>query len=142
MQQRANRKKLDKKVRPRERGNRESLDRIDANAEAHYPILFDFAESDDELILRCELPGVSDEKHRICVEPRRVKICALQAAKQLEGEKGIAQKCRSTRCLQVLNLPMEVDPSVTKATLDCDMLELRMPRAVEAPASVALPKAS
>ena len=123
-------------------GKSVSVARIDANAEAHYPILFEFTESGDELILRCELPGVSDEKHRVCVEPRRVKICTRYAAKQLEGKKGLARKCPLTRCLQVLNLPMELDPSVTTATLDCDMLELRMPRAVEAPANVALPQAS
>lgn len=142
MEQRANRRKPARKEKPAESGKSVRVARIGTNAEPHYPILFNFTESGDELILRCELPGVSDEKHRICVEPRRVKICTRYAAKRAEGKKGVTQKCRSNRCLQVLNLPMEVDPSVTTATLDYDMLELRMPRVVEAPASVALPNAS
>ena len=137
MQKRANRKQPAKIVRQAERGKREPVARIGENAEPHYPILFNFAQSDDELILRCELPGVSDEKHFLCVEPRRVKICVLKGARPQECKKG-----RSSKCLQVLDLPMEVDPRVTKATLDCDMLELRIPRAIEAPVGDVLPKAS
>ena len=142
MQQRANRKDPAKKGKMAGRGRRGTSGGVDASTEMLYPILFDFTESEEELILRCELPGVSDDKHRVCVEPHRVKICLLQSSARRAGNQGGARKDCPGTCLHVLSLPMNVDPSVTSATLSCDMLELRMPRAVEAPTNVALPKAS
>ncbi len=100
-------------------------------AETLYPIFFDLAESGGELILRAELPGVSDEQHQLEVEPHRVRITTRkQRGDSSESEKVISVEDRSVEIPQVLNLPMEVDPSVTTATINCGMLELRMPRAI------------
>jgi HSP20 family molecular chaperone IbpA len=114
---------------------------VTASTETLYPVLFDFAESAGELILRCELPGVSDEKHRVCVEPRRVKICLLQSNAPQAGKRSWPRKDCPGTCLYVLSLPAPVDAAMTTATLSCDMLELRIPRAVEQPVSPDLAKA-
>jgi HSP20 family molecular chaperone IbpA len=142
MRQRAQRKSPVKQGKAAGRGIRGKSGGVDASTETLYPILFDFTESAGELILRCELPGVSDEKHRVCVEPRRVKICLIQShAPQAGKRSGPRKDCPGT-CLYVLSLPAPVDPAKTTATLSCDMLELRIPRAVEQPVSPDLVRAS
>jgi HSP20 family molecular chaperone IbpA len=102
---------------------------LSAGAETLYPASFDFAESDDELILRIELPDVTVEQHNVIVEPHAVAITThARCGEDVETHRDIPSESSLMEILQVLDLPIEVDPTVTTATLTFGMLELRMPR--------------
>lgn len=106
---------------------------LSAQIETLYPASFDFAECDDELILRVELPDVSAEQHNVIVEPHAVWITTkTQGGESDKIGKGIPSESSWMEIPQVLDLPIEVDPSVTTATLTWGRLELRMPRGARA----------
>jgi HSP20 family molecular chaperone IbpA len=100
-----------------------------SEAESLHAISFDFAESGDEMILRAELPDVSVEQHDVVIEPHAVRITS-KARGEESGKirRGMRSAGGWREIPQVLDLPIEVNPAVTTATLACGMLELRMPR--------------
>ncbi len=139
MPQKLARRRAAKRNKAIKRGKSKSSKRIVENTETVFPIFFDFAESNDELILRTELPGVSVARHQLKVEPHRVKILTLERCERDQGDRPAEQW---ENISQVLDLPIQVDPSVTSASLNCGLLELRMPRPHPDEAEPVLLKAS
>jgi HSP20 family molecular chaperone IbpA len=92
-----------------------------AESELLHPVHLEMAESDDNLMVRAEVPGFSTKELEISIEPRRLTILGKHEA-QKESKK--AKTIYSERCakeiLRVVDLPAEVDsslPPVRRTTL-------------------------
>jgi HSP20 family molecular chaperone IbpA len=101
-----------------------------AEAEVLHPIHLDLAESDREITARAEVPGFSTNDIEIRLEPHRL---AITGERESEEERNGGQRLYSERCahrvFRVIDLPVEVNPDRTKATLRDGVLEIAMPKA-------------
>lgn len=105
-------------------------DWFEAESEILHPARVEVQESDDALIVCAEVPGFCAKELEVSVEPRRVTVRGQKEASD-ERKKGktLYTERRSDQIFRVLDLPVEVDPFKTTATLKDGMLELKMPRA-------------
>ncbi len=108
-------------------------DWLSAESELLHLVHLDLAESDDALTIHAEVPGFSLNELEVSVEPRRLTISGKRQGKEERkaGKTLYAERC-SDQILRVLNLPADVDPAKTTATLKDGVLELVMPKAARA----------
>jgi len=101
-----------------------------AEAELFHPLHFVMKESAKALTIRPEVPGFTAKDPEISVEPRRVAISGKRESKEerTEGTAVYWEQC-SDQIFRVLDLPADVDPSKTKATLKDGILDLEIPKA-------------
>jgi HSP20 family molecular chaperone IbpA len=102
-----------------------------AESELFHPLHFVIKESDRTLTIRAEVPGFTAKDLEISVEARRVAISGKRQTKE-ERIKGTAVYCEqcSDEILRVLDLPADVEPSKTTATLKDGILSLEIPKAL------------
>lgn len=115
------------------RGSQDGRDLDDwlaAESELLHPCRHDLRESDEAIVLRAEMPGTfTVEQFQVSVEPRRVMISAEREVNATYVDKGGShEKLASQQLLRVHDLPGDVDPSSSTATLDGHTLEVRMPK--------------
>jgi len=104
-----------------------------AEAELLHPVHLEITETDENLAVRAEVPGFTNQELKIDVEPRRLTIAGKHETQE-ESKKG--KTVYSERCakeiLRVVDLPVEVDSSKVTATLKDGILSLEMPKAAHA----------
>jgi HSP20 family protein len=89
----------------------------------------DVQETDKEIIITAELPGVSKEDIKINATESSVEIEAEVKREAEEKNKGHLRSERQySKFYRCLALPAEVDPSKAKATYKNGVLELRLPK--------------
>ncbi|HEV2494947.1 MAG TPA: DUF2934 domain-containing protein [Terriglobia bacterium] len=81
-----------------------------------------FMQSDHTLILDAAVPGFDAGHLQVGVEPRRITISGTRA-------RALGRSSRPLEIFRVVDLPLEVDPARTTATLKCGILELVAPKA-------------
>ena len=107
-------------------------DWIRAEVEGLRPYWHDLKESAEAVVFQAELPcSVTPEQLNVSVEPRRLTI---SGERELEVEcvgdvPALAEK-RTERIFHVEELPVDVDPSETSATLKGELLEITMPKVI------------
>ena len=108
-----------------------------AEAELFHSTHVDVAESGDVLEVRAEVPGFSADELEVSLERRRVTITGKRETNNHEARRRIIfrDQC-SDQIFRVLDLPMEVDPKKSTATLKDGILELAMQKAASAQSSV------
>jgi len=101
-----------------------------AEEELVHPVHVNISESDSALHVQAEVPGFEPKDIEISLEPTRLTISGKREAKQEQEDKGkvIYQELCSSEMLRVIDLPMQVDPEKTRATLKNGVLELEMPK--------------
>lgn len=94
----------------------------------------DITEEGDEFVLRADLPGMSEDDLSIEVQDRTLTIAGERRFEQKpEHDGGFVRLERSYGSFQrSLTLPEGVDPSAIDASFDAGVLELRVPKPVEA----------
>lgn len=99
-----------------------------------HPVHVNISESDSALHVQAEVPGFEPKDIEISLEPTRLTISGKREARQEQQDKGkvIYQELCSSEMLRVIDLPAEVDPEKTKATLKNGVLELEMPKTQKA----------
>lgn len=109
---------------------RDQDDWLQAESELLWPCRHDLRESDEAIVLRAEVPGTfAPDQFQVSVEPRRLIVGAEREVTVIRGEgKGSHEALARQRLLRVHDLPEEVDPSNSTATLDGETLEVRMPK--------------
>ena len=115
--------------RGREHG-RHLDDWLQAESEISYACRHDLRESDLAVTVRAEIPGsFTPEQLKISVEPRRLMVSGERGLDVLRGEgsRTYSEK-RLQHIFRMHELPAEVDPSRTKATLRGEVLEIVMPK--------------
>lgn len=109
-----------------------------AESEMLYPCRHDLKELPEGLVLRAEMPGsFTTTELELSVEPRRLMVSGKKIVDAIYGDQqGGHLRRLPERIFRVHELPIEIDPSRTTATLRGDFLEVVMPKTAAAGRSV------
>ena len=107
-------------------------DWLTAELELLRPYRRDLKESDEAVFFHAELPcSFTPDQLKVSVQPRRLTI---SGERELEvtcvGDVPTHVEKRTERIFQTEELPAEVDPSRTTATLKAELLEIMMPKVI------------
>jgi len=106
---------------------------LNAEKETLHPVAVELMETDDALTLRAEVPGFRWEDLKLSVEPRRLAISGKREThEEKKSRRTIYQEHLSNQICRSLELPIEIDPSQTKAAIQDGVLEISMPKAPRA----------
>jgi HSP20 family protein len=107
---------------------------FNAEEQLVHPVHVNISETDTALHVQAEVPGFEPNDIEISLEPARLTISGKREVNQEKQEKGkvIYKELCSSEILRLIDLPAEVDPEKTKATLKNGVLELEMPKAQRA----------
>jgi HSP20 family protein len=104
-----------------------------AESELLHPVRVDVSESDNNLIVKAEVPGYTAQDLEVSLEPRRVTITGKRETKEeRKDKKTIFSEIRSNQVLRVIDLPSSVASEKATASLRDGVLELTMPKAAPA----------
>lgn len=109
-----------------------------AESELLYPCRHELKELPNALVLKAEMPGsFTAAELELSVEPRRLMVSGERKVKVIYGDpEGNHSEAVLERIFRIHELPIEVDPSRTAATLRGNVLEVVMPKTVAAGRSV------
>lgn len=100
-----------------------------AESELLAPIPVKVAETDAGLHVRAEVPGFTEKNLEVRIEPGRLIICGKKQQTSEQDKGGAALRVeRSDEIFHVLDLPHEIDPDKVTATLENEMLEIKLPK--------------
>lgn len=106
---------------------------LNAEKETLHPVAVELMETDDTLTLRAEVPGFRGEDLKLSVEPRRLAISGKREThEEKKSRRTIYQEHLSNQICRSVELPIEIDPSQTKAAIQDGVLEVLMPKAPRA----------
>jgi HSP20 family protein len=96
------------------------------------PILLKLYETEENLLVRAEVPGFTEKELNIVCEPWRVVITGKKEYREegkVERKEEIPFYAEKTHMYKTVKLPVEIRPENVKAHLRNGMLELTMPKA-------------
>jgi len=100
-----------------------------AESELLTPLATKLVEADGGFTVRADVPGFSGKDVEVLVEPMRLTIHAKkQELSQQETGDSIRQEQVSNEILRTVDLPKEIDPDHTTATIKNEVLEVALPR--------------
>ena len=110
--------------------DRENWLRAESEILVHAPV--DIRETETAVTIRMDVPGFSENDLEVRIAPLRLCITAQrpEASEQQEG-KTVYSERRSRRIFRVLDLPSQIDPDLTEATLSGGILEITLLKAAE-----------
>ena len=116
---------------------------LDAEKEFLQPVDLRMEETDNEFVVRAEVPGFTANDLEVNVEPRRVIISGkLQSKKETkEGGSVSVEEC-SAEILRTLDLPCEVNAGKVTATLKDGVLSIQLPKAETKASSISKTRAA
>ncbi|MFN8161064.1 MAG: Hsp20/alpha crystallin family protein [Solirubrobacterales bacterium] len=92
----------------------------------------DLVEDDDHLVLRADLPGISEDDVKIEVKDRVLTVSGERRAEHEEKRGGIRRIERSFGSFsRSLSLPEGIDPGQVTANFDRGVLEVKVPKPAE-----------
>jgi HSP20 family protein len=102
-------------------------DWLRAESEILLNVPVDVTETENELIVRADVPGFGEKDLEVRVAPRSLCITGKrqEASEQKEG-KTVYSERRSKHIFRVLELPSEIDPDRVNATVRDGLLELKL----------------
>ncbi|MGB8064606.1 MAG: Hsp20 family protein [Candidatus Sulfotelmatobacter sp.] len=101
-----------------------------AESELLHPVRLNVTESNDEYIVRAEVPGFGSKEIRVIVEPLHVAISGKRETREdEENGKTICSESRAGRIFRILDLPSVVDTSKVSTTLKDGVLIVDLPKA-------------
>jgi len=112
------------------RGFAHGFDREDwlrAQSEIVVNVPVDVIETETEIIVRADVPGLSENDLEVRVAPRALCITGKrEVASKQEGEQTVYSERRSNQIFRALDLPSEIDPDRAGATLENGILEIKL----------------
>jgi len=107
-------------------------DWLRAESEILFNAPADIRETETAVTIRVDVPGFSENDLEVRIAPRRLYITGQrpEASEQREG-KTVYSERRSGRIFGVLDLPSQIDPDLTEATLRDGILEITLLKADE-----------
>lgn len=108
-----------------------------AEAEMLHPVRVSIAESDEALNIQAEVPGFNANELEVTLEPLRLMIGGKKETSKEAKKKGktIYQEQCWSELLRVIDLPVEVNAGKSTTTLKNGVLEVSVPKAVQAKAN-------
>ena len=95
----------------------------------------DIRETESAVTIRVDVPGFRENDLEVRIAPPRLCITGQrpEASEQQEGTEGktVYSERRSGRIFRVLDLPSQIDPDLTEATLADGVLEITLLKAAE-----------
>lgn len=109
-----------------------------AESELLYPCRHDLKELPGAIVLKAEMPGAfTADELKLSIEPRRFMVSGQKIVDAIQGDQhGAHLQKMPERIFRVHELPAEVDPARSTATLHSGILEVVMPKAVTADRAV------
>jgi HSP20 family protein len=103
---------------------------VPATAPAGFVPPVDAVESNTDMVLTAELPGVRQGDFEVIVES---DVVTLRGEKKLERPEGGSRRCERAagRFSRTFRLPFEVDPDAVKAALADGLLTVTVPKPAE-----------
>jgi HSP20 family protein len=93
-------------------------------------------ETDKQLTVHAEVPGFKAEEIKVSVEPQRLIISGESKSEtEQKTEQTVFNERRSRQFCRSIELPAEVEPQRTTATLNDGVLELTLDKIERAPAT-------
>lgn len=110
-------------------------DWLQAESELLLPVSVDVNATEKQFCARVEVPGFKADEIKVSVEPNRLIISgeATNKAEQ-KAEQAVNEERRSRQFCRAIELPFEVDPGRSTATLKDGVLELTLDKALSEPA--------
>ncbi|HVB99558.1 MAG TPA: DUF2934 domain-containing protein [Candidatus Dormibacteraeota bacterium] len=107
-------------------------DWLQAEAEIVSPCRHNTIESPEAILFRIDLPGnFAADQVTVSVEPRRLIVCAQREIDiDYSSRNETVTKHGLQRLFHIQNLPAEVDPSMSRAMLGFETLEIEMAKRV------------
>jgi len=96
------------------------------------PIFLKLYETEENLVVRAEVPGFSEKELTIACEPWRLVITGKKEYKEetkIEKKEEMPLYTEKMHIYKTIKFPMEVRPENVKATLKNGILELTLPKA-------------
>ena len=112
---------------------REWEDWFRAESELLHPVHLEMEESDEDLIVRAEVPGFTAKEIEIQLEPRKLTIAGKHEAQE-DSQKGktiYSERC-ANEIMRVVHLPAEIDSAKVSAILKDGVLTIELPKAPHA----------
>ena len=92
----------------------------------------DLAETDDEFVLRADLPGVEESDVELEIKEGVLTLAGHREAEHEESGEGFHRVERASgRFMRSLDLPKGIDPGAVSAEFDKGVLEVRIPKPEE-----------
>ena len=105
-----------------------SAEQVPAAVAGETPL--NLSETSQDLILRAELPGFTEEEISVKLWKDRIEISAEKKSENVEQKKGFyARQVSAGSVRKFQTLPMEVDPNKASKKFENNILEIRMPKA-------------
>jgi HSP20 family protein len=103
---------------------------FNAEEQLLHPVHINISESNEALNVQAEVPGFEPKDIEISLEPTRLTISGKRESSEEQKQKGktVYKEMCASEMLRVIDLPAEVDPEKTRATLKNGVLELEMPK--------------
>lgn len=92
----------------------------------------DIYEKDDAILVRCDMPGVSQDQINIRLENTELEITGTQAAEQPEGMDLLAGEYETGVFRRKFSIPQLIDRDGIKARLHNGVLDIALPKADQA----------
>jgi HSP20 family protein len=103
-----------------------------ANTTRRWIPAMDLVETDEDFVLRADLPGLSEEDIKIELEDRVLTISGERKAEHEERKEGYYRVERASGTFaRTLTLPEGVSPDTVRANFDRGVLEVRIPKPEE-----------
>ncbi|MCI0338792.1 MAG: Hsp20/alpha crystallin family protein [Acidobacteria bacterium] len=100
-----------------------------AEAEVLHYVPVEIQQSNEQFVVRAEVPGFSGGNIKVSVELNRLIISGkLEEVSEQKEEKIVISERRPTKFCRVLDLPAVVDPSKASATVKDGVLEITLPK--------------
>jgi HSP20 family protein len=96
------------------------------------PIYLKMYETEENLVVRAEVPGFTEKELNIACEPWRLIITAKKEYKEeakIEKKEEMPQHMEKMQLYRTIKFPVEVRPENVKATLKHGILEVTLPKA-------------
>ena len=115
---------------------------LEAERELLHPVHMRMEETDEEFVVRAELPGFTASDIEVSVEPRRVIITGKRESNEevKQGGAVYTEQC-SDEIFRTMELPTEVNVMKVTATLKDGVLNVQLPKAAATQAAVVEPNA-
>jgi HSP20 family molecular chaperone IbpA len=112
-------------------------DWLQAESELLLPVPVEVNATDKQFCVRVEVPGFKADEIKVSVEPNRLIISGEAASKtEQKTEQAVNKERRSRQFCRAIELPFEVDPRRSTATLKDGVLELTLDKAHSEPAVI------
>jgi HSP20 family protein len=89
----------------------------------------EITEADDQVIVRAEVPGLSDQDIEVRVAPHRLIITGRREQIRDQEKRKTHSETSSCEVVRMLDLSEEIDPDEVRATVQNGTLEVVLPKA-------------